>query len=791
MWLTSLATFFTSLSAVNIQEITSATGSEINFNLYKDSSIIHSPPWESMASQFGIHKFSGSLTGRLVVLKGDNYLCGIDKGDDVTDERKEWVTNAPDNLSGFGNIMLIKRGKPETFNKDCMFVDKVHAGEVLGALAVIVWDNVEEELFTMWDPDEIFGSPINIPSVLISYTHGLYLIGNLTDGKWDGSLKNVDAIEPMTVTIRWGLPHPDGTVELAYYTCADDFKSLSFKENFPEVIPALNNTLTFTPHYFIMDGSKAGCRGAHEYCGDQCANDGRYCVEDPDLDEMNGLSGFDVLEEDLRQICVWKYQKEQFKKGGEDQEEETQHWFMYVDLFNKNCLGNLDTRKVNEEIFHTNCSKAQMNKCAEGMWEYVEKCVADSGGLGVLLDKENTLFEEELKKALYHDIFSCPQAAVNNFRLDNDWDCPSSVSIETCETFSSVCAGYAFGSTPDVCGGSPGCPAGQYIDECQMCMEKSDPKWNKMCYDCAGVINGPSVSTECDFGTTVCAVPGDDTKEACLSICKWNAYDACGKCKDPSADDFKSPEKYPNAILDCAGVCGGTAVHDCEGVCGGKKMTYCGECIPNDDPRVGLSCEQFGSCETMVFDACKQCVLYPKSDDYLKPSEHPGAVTDCKGVCGGSMVSHCEMCLESTDHLLSLSCNKISSCESGIFDACSDCVEKGTHYVDPIAFPNAVKDCAGVCTGTKVPYCGLCIEGEDPRIGLECSKVTAADSVSSSGSSSTQLELKLSLVCFVVIIVALIVYYMWKRMNRQETEFKRLMSQYTLLDDQQREETNA
>jgi len=278
-----------------------------------------------------------------------------------------------------------------------------------------------------------------------------------------------------------------------------------------------------------------------------------------------------------------------------------------------------------------------------------------------------------------------------------------------------------------------------------------------------------------------------------LSICKWNAFDACGKCNDPSADDFKSAEKYPNAILDCAGVCGGSAVNDCEGVCGGSKMTYCGECIPNDDPRIGLSCEQFDTCETLVFDACKQCVLHPKTDDYLKPSEHPGAVLDCKGVCGGSMVSHCEMCLESTDHLLALSCNKIASCDSGIFDACSDCVEKGAHYVDPIAFPNAVKDCAGVCTGTKVPYCGLCIEGEDPRIGLECSKVTAAaaDSVSSGGSSSTQLELKLSLVCFVVIVVALIVYYMWKRMNRQETEFKRLMSQYTLLDDQQREETNA
>jgi hypothetical protein len=795
MWVTATVIFFKVLGAVNIQEITSKTGSEISYNLYKESEIVHSSPWESMASQFGMHKFSGSLTGRLVILKGDNYLCKIDKAEDVTEEAKTWIT-PPEQLSGFGNIMLVQRGKPDGYEGVCAFVDKVHAAEVLGAKAVIVWDDREEALFTMWDTDDIFGSPINIPSVLVSYSHGLELMGNLTAGKWnkDSTTDNIETLEPMTVTLRWGLPHPDGTVELDYYTCADDFKSLSFKENFPEVIPALNNTLTFTPHYFILDGTRAGCRGWGQYCGNQCANDGRYCVQDPDLDYKNGLSGFDVLEEDLRQICVWKYQKQQEEKGSEDQEEETQHWFKYVDLFNKNCLGNIKTRKVDEKKFHTNCSETQMDTVDKNMWQYVQSCVEESGGLAIDLDKENPLFEAELKMQKQHDIFSCPQAVVNNFRLNNNWDCPSSVSISTCETFESVCAGYAYGSTPEVCGGSPGCPAGEYIDECQMCLKKSDPKWNKMCLDCEGKINGPSVNSKCSFGTTVCAVPGVATTKACTDLCKWDAFDACGVCKDPKLPDFKSKDQYPNAVFDCAGVCDGSAINDCDGVCGGKKITYCGECIANDDSRVGLSCDKFKSCKTLVFDACGECVLDPKTDDYLKPSEHPGAKLDCMGVCGGSMVSHCDQCLEPTNHLIGFSCNKISSCTSGIFDACSDCVEHGAPFVNPDEHPNAVKDCAGVCTGTKVTYCGLCIEREDPRIGKECSSITgdiAGPQSSSSSSNSTQLALIVSLVCFVVIIVALIVYYMWKRMNRQETEFKRLMSQYTLLDETQREETNA
>merc|ERR1719320_1232821 len=140
-----------------------------------------------MASQFGMHEFAGSLTGRLVVLKGDDYLCDFSTASDVPDETKVWLNSPPETLSAFGNILLVERGRASdgTGNHPpCVFTEKVAIAEKLGAKAVIIWDFEEEPLFTMWDPDEVFGTPIDIPSVLISYSHGLELIDKLTDGKW-------------------------------------------------------------------------------------------------------------------------------------------------------------------------------------------------------------------------------------------------------------------------------------------------------------------------------------------------------------------------------------------------------------------------------------------------------------------------------------------------------------------------------------------------------------------------------------------------------------------------------
>ena len=67
-----------------------------------------------------------------------------------------------------------------------------------------------------------------------------------------------------------------------------------------------NNTL-FTPHYYILDGRNWKCDTKFPKCGNQCTNQGRYCAVDPERDLDLGISGLDVVQEDLRQLCIWKF----------------------------------------------------------------------------------------------------------------------------------------------------------------------------------------------------------------------------------------------------------------------------------------------------------------------------------------------------------------------------------------------------------------------------------------------------------------------------------------------------
>ena len=67
----------------------------------------------------------------------------------------------------------------------------------------------------------------------------------------------------------------------------------------------MNYTL-FTPHYYILNGSHWNCDNGKFRCDNQCTNSGRYCAVDPEKDLNVGISGMDVVQEDLRQLCIWK-----------------------------------------------------------------------------------------------------------------------------------------------------------------------------------------------------------------------------------------------------------------------------------------------------------------------------------------------------------------------------------------------------------------------------------------------------------------------------------------------------
>ena len=62
---------------------------------------------------------------------------------------------------------------------------------------------------------------------------------------------------------------------------------------------------------------------------EKCTNKGHFCVPDPNEDLHAGFQGSHVIEETLRQVCVW------WTVNGTITEQEK--WWKYVNAFNNKC----------------------------------------------------------------------------------------------------------------------------------------------------------------------------------------------------------------------------------------------------------------------------------------------------------------------------------------------------------------------------------------------------------------------------------------------------------------------
>ncbi len=94
-----------------------------------------------------------------------------------------------------------------------------------------------------------------------------------------------------------------------------------------------NNWTRFTPHYKIWrcpDSYKDS-----EECRKQCIHKGRYCSPDPESDKFDGK---DVVEENLRQLCVFKLANASGQSW---------LWWDYATRFADQCA--MDTSKYGKE----------------------------------------------------------------------------------------------------------------------------------------------------------------------------------------------------------------------------------------------------------------------------------------------------------------------------------------------------------------------------------------------------------------------------------------------------------
>lgn len=180
------------------------------------------------------------------------------------------------------NVVLVRRGS-------CTFVTKVKVAEAKSAHAVVVVDRADSDL----DSDEIqrivmaddgWGGKIRIPSVLVS--------------RFDGQ-KLIDAAKKGTVIVELAWDIPRGEVVVAdFWMSSGSRESAEFLMRFKDSAEVLKYHLQFVPHYHVFSLPPGNSFGP------LCTDEGsKYCAPDPD--GPGPVTGADVTEEDLRQLCLW------------------------------------------------------------------------------------------------------------------------------------------------------------------------------------------------------------------------------------------------------------------------------------------------------------------------------------------------------------------------------------------------------------------------------------------------------------------------------------------------------
>eukprot|EP00484_Ammonia_sp_Unknown_P012014 CAMPEP_0197072698 /NCGR_PEP_ID=MMETSP1384-20130603/210229_1 /TAXON_ID=29189 /ORGANISM="Ammonia sp." /LENGTH=883 /DNA_ID=CAMNT_0042511519 /DNA_START=176 /DNA_END=2826 /DNA_ORIENTATION=- len=691
----------------------SSTGALLSFPSTIDGPLFNKT-FEIAPAQFGYQKYGGALEGVLVLPANETYhkecpKCPYNGGYSMcTTEGPEPLGQNPyihyindwfieeDDITDF--ILVVDR-------LDCYFVNKIEQAQLMGASGVIMCDWRAEHLFTMWMPTD-WSDDIDIPSVLLSNKDCATLMAHLGVSNWDPQERTnmkyptVETMNWTIATIEWGLPHPDDMVEYELWTSSNDYLGSKFKHNFNTTAIELDlaGDTKFTPHMYLLNGSHWYCDETDSAgqptlpCGNQCTNSGRYCAVDPEYDLSIGLDGMDVVQENLRSLCVWEYDKEFGKNGLDDI-----LWWDYSVLWDENC-GVYANTSMN---FHANCSFAQMDKLKSdgSLSQYAAKCITDSGGYG-MTDGDNSILRTETKLKYNSSIYAVPMVRVNEFLIHGNIDCELPVTTATCEVLAAICAGFISGTQPNVCSLTPAPTIANCTDSERDC--------NGTCY--GTYLTEPNV---CSLTPAPTIANCTDSERDCNGTC-YGTYltDACGACLPVSSHDW-------DKCLGCNGNTNGTEF-DCEGVCGGHyKVNTCGYCKDtrrSDFDTFGQDCN--GGCDiNLKADECGQCI-YESDTDW-------NSCLDCEGIPFGTKEENdCGFCLEkgaSNFDLYGKDCRgecEAASIEKWTIDECGMCLATDDSSRD------SCLGCDGeVNSGKKFNDCGVCVLSTDKNFddyGRDC-----------------------------------------------------------------------
>ncbi|KAJ1451971.1 hypothetical protein M885DRAFT_528392 [Pelagophyceae sp. CCMP2097] len=384
---------------------------------------------------FGTPKYGGTLAQRLYY--SNSTLCdpGATAGNGYP--AGEWKSPY---------FLMVDRG-------ECKFVTKARNAQRLGASGLVVADSqcrcgdsacVSDLPCETTEPimsDDGSGADISIPAILLEKVASDAVKRFLKCGRVTApgaqcadafAAKSNNAI--VQAKLEWSVPAPDDRVEWELWTTAIDESGNFFLQDFKPTVLALGRHQEFTPHFYTFNGTDYGCDyGPQNNCGNLCTNGGRYCAPDPDGAKDRGLSGADVVAENLRRSCVWQLYGGSGVKTSDAQHGVGEAWWDYVGNFSKLC----DTQ---EEFRDPSCVDRAM-KAAKVDRKRVLNCMEDAGG--VEADVPNFMLEREVAELARKAIYAVPEVIVNGAIV---WG-----RLDAATVLSAICHGFSRGDAPGAC----------------------------------------------------------------------------------------------------------------------------------------------------------------------------------------------------------------------------------------------------------------------------------------------------------------------------------------------------
>jgi len=228
------------------------------------------------------------------------------------------------------------------------------------------------------------------------------------------------------VEMAWAVP-TNHVVIMDLWMSSASRETQRFLKEFSKNRKALNEAIKFVPHYHVF-----GMNAAQDYNNLCTSVDAQFCAEDPD--GSGPITGRDVLEEDIRQLCIHEVTKVKRinlddSAAGHAMVEYAEQFWHYVETLPDSCpLAGPDGSELPpDDRFGSACSERLMSSIGIDI-DKVKRCVRRTSNEKLTHERENIAWSPRALR-------------INGWRYSG--------SLESDLVTRAICAGFV--KQPDVC----------------------------------------------------------------------------------------------------------------------------------------------------------------------------------------------------------------------------------------------------------------------------------------------------------------------------------------------------